>query len=384
MADMRRFLAADFLFCCSCSPSRAGPGGLPDDLCRRRRESRAAPRAGAVTDHARVRAPDDMRAGKNGTEHALIDNVGTRTGSAPGPVRPARRRPPSRAGLPLPRRPAGKAGAGRPGGVDRSLDAGRPGGVRGRVLLPVRPAGVPQPSGRDARWPVRRAFTRSGSSRSPTMSDGKPGQHRPGRGCSWAARRARRAVRSRACCWGRPWRGLPWCGAAYLPFSFVMLVWFLLRSRTLRLGWLCACAPSSASGRPCRRGRSATTRSSTSRCRWSARPTCTCGWATTHRRPAARPPRDVRRPAVPRARAEPSQPARYAQPGAGVAEEMRRRNPGEDDPAPALGGDPVRLRPALVQRGHSRGAGHRGDTRQWLKDNYVRSRSTRCCWRCWC
>lgn len=34
--------------------------------------------------------------------------------------------------------------------------------------------------------------------------------------------------------------GLALVRAAYLPFSFVMLVWFLLRSRTLRLGWLCA------------------------------------------------------------------------------------------------------------------------------------------------
>ena len=34
--------------------------------------------------------------------------------------------------------------------------------------------------------------------------------------------------------------GLALVRAAYLPFAFVMLVWFLLRSRTLRLGWLCA------------------------------------------------------------------------------------------------------------------------------------------------
>ncbi len=34
--------------------------------------------------------------------------------------------------------------------------------------------------------------------------------------------------------------GLALVRAAYLPFAFVMLIWFLLRSRTLRLGWLCA------------------------------------------------------------------------------------------------------------------------------------------------
>src|SRR5262245_55067002 len=34
--------------------------------------------------------------------------------------------------------------------------------------------------------------------------------------------------------------GLALVRAAYLPFAFVLLVWFLLRSRTLRLGWLCA------------------------------------------------------------------------------------------------------------------------------------------------
>src|SRR5262245_21099374 len=34
--------------------------------------------------------------------------------------------------------------------------------------------------------------------------------------------------------------GLSLVRAAYLPFAFVLLVWFLLRSRTLRLGWLCA------------------------------------------------------------------------------------------------------------------------------------------------
>lgn len=34
--------------------------------------------------------------------------------------------------------------------------------------------------------------------------------------------------------------GLALVRAAFLPFSFVMLVWFLLRSRTLRFGWLCA------------------------------------------------------------------------------------------------------------------------------------------------
>lgn len=34
--------------------------------------------------------------------------------------------------------------------------------------------------------------------------------------------------------------GLALVRAEFLPFSFVMLVWFLLRSRSLRLGWLCA------------------------------------------------------------------------------------------------------------------------------------------------
>lgn len=34
--------------------------------------------------------------------------------------------------------------------------------------------------------------------------------------------------------------GLSLVRAAYLPFAFVLLIWFLLRSRTLRLGWLCA------------------------------------------------------------------------------------------------------------------------------------------------
>jgi 4-amino-4-deoxy-L-arabinose transferase-like glycosyltransferase len=34
--------------------------------------------------------------------------------------------------------------------------------------------------------------------------------------------------------------GLALVRAAYLPFAFVLLIWFLLRSRTLRLGWLCA------------------------------------------------------------------------------------------------------------------------------------------------
>ncbi len=34
--------------------------------------------------------------------------------------------------------------------------------------------------------------------------------------------------------------GLALVRAAFLPFSFIMLVWFLLRSRELRLGWLCA------------------------------------------------------------------------------------------------------------------------------------------------
>jgi 4-amino-4-deoxy-L-arabinose transferase-like glycosyltransferase len=34
--------------------------------------------------------------------------------------------------------------------------------------------------------------------------------------------------------------GLALVRAAFLPFSFVLLCWFLMRSRTLRLGWLCA------------------------------------------------------------------------------------------------------------------------------------------------
>jgi 4-amino-4-deoxy-L-arabinose transferase-like glycosyltransferase len=34
--------------------------------------------------------------------------------------------------------------------------------------------------------------------------------------------------------------GLSLVRASYLPFAFVLLIWFLLRSRNLRMGWLCA------------------------------------------------------------------------------------------------------------------------------------------------
>ncbi|MFO0879563.1 MAG: hypothetical protein U0840_19635 [Gemmataceae bacterium] len=117
--------------------------------------------------------------------------------------------------------------------------------------------------------------------------------------------------------------GLALVRAAFLPFSFLLLVWFLLRSRTLRHGWLCAlCAflgfGAAISPWTIRNyqefNEPVPVVSSTYLNLWIGNnPQATGGPATE----------EMWKNALPQDATKQSQPARYAQLGRHVAEEMR-------------------------------------------------------------
>ena len=178
----------------------------------------------------------------------------------------------------------------------RSLDARRASrGSDGGTVFPVRPASVSQSF--DCRHARRRCLfvdsaIRSGSSASPSWEDGTLASFLLACGLALGARGIQTGGPLSSLLFGLAMAALAMVRAACLPFAFVAVAWYLLRSRSVTRGWLCALlaflgfvnglVPWTVQlpGKP-----------STNPCRSSIRRTITCGSATIRKRPAAPSPK---------------------------------------------------------------------------------------------